>query len=54
MESNGAYIEVDENNSRRVMVLTPHQESLDLVLAEINAMNAASEVGNTSKGMGSQ
>ncbi|MDR0418176.1 MAG: polyribonucleotide nucleotidyltransferase [Puniceicoccales bacterium] len=50
-ESSGAQIDIDENNSGRVMVFAPNQESLDLVLAEINAMNAEIEVGKTYKGM---
>ncbi|MDR1366525.1 MAG: polyribonucleotide nucleotidyltransferase [Puniceicoccales bacterium] len=50
-ESSGAQIDIDEDNSGRVMVFAPSQESLDLVLTEINAMNAEIEVGKTYKGM---
>jgi polyribonucleotide nucleotidyltransferase len=50
-ESSGAQIDIDEDNSGRVMVFAPNQESLDQVLAEINAMNAEIEVGKTYKGM---
>jgi polyribonucleotide nucleotidyltransferase len=33
------------------MIVAPNQESLDQVLAEINAMNAVIEVGKTYKGI---
>ncbi|MDR2372072.1 MAG: polyribonucleotide nucleotidyltransferase [Puniceicoccales bacterium] len=50
-ESSGAQIDIDEDNSGRVMIFAPNQESLDQVLVEINAMNAEIEVGKTYKGM---
>jgi polyribonucleotide nucleotidyltransferase len=50
-ESTGAQIDIDEDNSGRVMIFAPNQESLDRVLVEINAMNAEIEVGKTYKGM---
>jgi polyribonucleotide nucleotidyltransferase len=48
-EASGAQIDINEDNSGRVMIFAPNQESLDQVLAEINAMNAAIEVGKTYK-----
>jgi polyribonucleotide nucleotidyltransferase len=50
-ETSGAQIDIDEDNSGRVMIFAPNQESLDQVLAEINAMNAEIEVGKTYKGI---
>jgi polyribonucleotide nucleotidyltransferase len=50
-EASGAQIDIHEDNSGRVMIFAPNQESLDQVLAEINAMNAAIEVGKTYKGV---
>ncbi|MDR1435388.1 MAG: polyribonucleotide nucleotidyltransferase [Puniceicoccales bacterium] len=50
-ESTGSQIDIDEDNSGRVMIFSPNQESLDRVLVEINAMNAEIEVGKTYKGM---
>ncbi|MDR1591042.1 MAG: polyribonucleotide nucleotidyltransferase [Puniceicoccales bacterium] len=50
-ESSGAQIDIDEDNSGRVMIFAPNQESLDLVSVEINAMNAEIEIGKTYKGM---
>ncbi|MDR0590618.1 MAG: polyribonucleotide nucleotidyltransferase [Puniceicoccales bacterium] len=50
-EASGAQIDINEDNSGRVMIFAPNQESLDQVLAEINAMNAAIEVGKTYKGI---
>ncbi|MDR3317496.1 MAG: S1 RNA-binding domain-containing protein [Puniceicoccales bacterium] len=50
-EVTGAQIDIDEDNSGRVLVFAPNQESLEQVLAEINAMNAEIEVGKTYKGI---
>ncbi|MDR1906937.1 MAG: polyribonucleotide nucleotidyltransferase [Puniceicoccales bacterium] len=50
-ESSGAQIDIDEDNSGRVMIFAPNQESLDFVLVEIDAMNAEIEVGKTYKAM---
>jgi polyribonucleotide nucleotidyltransferase len=50
-EASGAQIDINEDNSGRVMIFAPNQESLDQVLAEINAMNATIEIGKTYKGI---
>lgn len=50
-ESTGAQIDIDEDNSGRVMIFAPDQDSLERVLEEIRAMNAEIEVGKTYKGI---
>lgn len=50
-EETGAQIDINEDNSGRVMIFAPNQEALDRVLEEINLMNAEIEVGKTYKGI---
>lgn len=50
-ESTGAQVDIDEDNSGRVMIFAPDQDSLERVLEEIRVMNAEIEVGKTYKGI---
>ena len=50
-ESTGAQIDINEDNSGRVMIFAPDLESLERVREEINLMNAEIEVGKTYKGI---